>query len=232
MEVYAEAYFGKFGIIVAFESIEIVGRTLGGAVASPKVVLEQYRNFAHRGLAVAVAVGSDLERCYEVFLAVGSHFSDRELRACDYHRLVQVSEHKRQRRCRVSHRVGAVKYHKSVVAVVVVGDTAHYGMPVLHVHIRRIDRFRKLDMIDFIIEHLDFRNVLNQMVEVEWFEGFCFRVLYHSYCTTGVHYEDSWFHGADLKDWLTYRCSRADLRCGCYHGERAVGIESRQYHAL
>ena len=40
LEVYAEAYFGKFGIIVAFESIEIVGRTLGGAVASPKVVLE------------------------------------------------------------------------------------------------------------------------------------------------------------------------------------------------
>lgn len=33
--LYAEAYLGKVRIIVAFESIEIIGAALGGAVAAP-----------------------------------------------------------------------------------------------------------------------------------------------------------------------------------------------------
>ena len=123
MVVYRQPDFGQGGEIVAFEGVQVVGAHLGGAVATPQIVLKQYGHLLHHRLAVDGVDGSGNLQCgYQVFFPVGSHLTYRKLRACDYHRLVQVLEHKRQCRCRVGHRIGAVEHYEAVEVVVTLAN--------------------------------------------------------------------------------------------------------------
>ena len=117
MEMNAEAYAGKVGIIVALEGVEMVGAHLCAAVAAPQIVFKQYRHFLHHRVAV------------------GTHFADWKLGAGDDDGLVQVLEHKTQRGGGVCHRVGAVKHHKAVVAGIVLLDALCDFNPVRRIHV-------------------------------------------------------------------------------------------------
>ena len=135
MEMNAEAYAGKVGIIVALEGVEMVGAHLCAAVAAPQIVFKQYRHFLHHRVAVLVAGGGYLKCCDEVFFSVGTHFADWKLGAGDDDGLVQVLEHKTQRGGGVCHRVGAVKHHKAVVAGIVLLDALCNFNPVRRIHV-------------------------------------------------------------------------------------------------
>ena len=77
---------------------------------------------------------------------------------------MQVFEHERQGRCRVGHGVGAVQDYKTVVVIVVVGDSMAYLVPMVHIHVGRVDRLSELNVVDFIIKHFHFRHIFYQMV--------------------------------------------------------------------
>ena len=80
VEVNRQADFGQFGIVVAAESVEIVGRLFGGAVAAPQIVFKEDSHLLHHRLAVyGVALGGNLEGGNQVLLAVGAHLANREL---------------------------------------------------------------------------------------------------------------------------------------------------------
>ena len=80
-------------VVVALEGVEVVGAYLGGAVAAPQIVLEEYGHLLYLGLLVGADGGRYLHGGDEVFLAVGPHFAYRKLRACDNHRFAQIVEH-------------------------------------------------------------------------------------------------------------------------------------------
>ncbi len=56
-------------------------------------------------------------------------------------------------------------------------------------HCRRIQWDFKLNIIDIIIQTLDFRHIVYQMIKIKRFERTALIVLNHSDCTPRIHYE-------------------------------------------
>ena len=91
--VYVKTYLGEFGVIVAFESVEIIGRTFRGPVSAPELVFEKDGVFLHHRIAVTALGGRYLLGGYLIFLTVGAVLAYGELRAGDDHRLAEILEH-------------------------------------------------------------------------------------------------------------------------------------------
>ena len=189
-EMDGEADFGERGVIVALEGVEVVGAHLGGAVAAPEIVLKEDSHLLHHRFAVDRVDGSgDLEGCDEVFLAVGAHLADGELRTGDYHRFAQVFKHKRQGGGSICHGVGAVKHYESVESVVVFADSLCYLLPVLGLDVARVDGRVKLSVLDVEIEHFYFWHIVDEVVEVERAQRRRGRILDHADSASGVYNE-------------------------------------------
>ncbi len=55
-----------------------------------------------------------------------------------------------------------------------------------------INRRVELQVLDVIVEHLDFGHVVNQMGEIKRAQGACFGVFNHPDGSTGVDDQDAW----------------------------------------
>ncbi len=202
-KLYAQSYPGQFGVVVALEGIEIVGALLGGAVATPQIVLEQDGHLLHHRITVEGGRGGYLQGGDEILLSVGAHLAYRQLWAGDDHRLVKVGQHERESRCRVGHGVGAVEHDESVIALIVVGYGQGDVAPPVGIHVRRVDR-RELYVVDMIVKHLHLRHIVHQMCEIEGLESMGLGVLDHSDGASGVddEYARSVFpvHGVIFKE--------------------------------
>ena len=87
-------------------------------------------------MALAVAGGCDLNGGNEVFLAVCTRDSYRKLASGEYDRLGKSLDHKAHCRCRVSHSVGSVQDHESVIFVILLFDKFCDGYPQCRFDIR------------------------------------------------------------------------------------------------
>ncbi len=187
--VYPESHTRKFRIIIGFEGIELIGTMLCAPVATPQIVLKKYRHFTHYRRSVKIFCSSHLQSRDEIFLTVSPHFSYRKLRTRDNHRLVKILKHKRQCRGCVGHSVGAVKNHKTFIAVIIVLNDMGNIAPMRSVHGTGIDRTRKLHVVNLEIQHLDFWDIVDKMVEIERFECSCIGVLDHSNRTSCINHQ-------------------------------------------
>ena len=86
-------------------------------------------------MATSCTLGGTLQSRDEVFLAVGAHLADGELRAGDYHGLAEIFEHEAERRGRKGHGVCAVEYHESVELLVVLPDMPRNLLPVSRIDV-------------------------------------------------------------------------------------------------
>ncbi len=62
----------------------------------------------------------------------------------------------------------------------------------LGVHIGRINRRIKLDIVNYIIQFLDFRHIINQVRKIERLQRPCFGVFNHTDCPAGVYEQYAW----------------------------------------
>ena len=177
---------GQLGIVVTAEGIEVVGTHLGAAIASPQIVLEQDGHFLHHGLAMRIHGRRHLQGRDQVFLTIGPNLADGQLRPGDNHGLVKILEHKAQCRCRESHRIGAVKHHKTVESVIVLLDSQRYLGPMGGIHVRAVNGRVELKMLDVVGQFLDFGHIVDKMREVERLQRVGDRILNHADGATGV----------------------------------------------
>ena len=77
--MYAKTYCCKLRVIVAFECVEVVGTLFSGTIPSPEVILKKYRHLLHHWVTAEGRGGCYLQCGNQIFFAIGSHFSDREL---------------------------------------------------------------------------------------------------------------------------------------------------------
>ena len=187
VELYVEPYLGQRRIVVALERVKIVGTHLRRAVAAPQVVLKKYCHFLHHRFAVDVGCRSNLQGGDEILLTIGANLANGQLAAGDDYRLLQILKHKTQCRSSVSHGVGAVKHHKTVVIVDVLFDGLSNVAPMLRAHVCTIDRRLELNVSDFIVEHLNLWYVIYKMREIERLQTLGQRVFNHTYCSTRIY---------------------------------------------
>ena len=135
-------------------------------------------------------IGCYLDGGHQVLLAVGAQFADGQLATRQDDWLGKVFEHKGECGGGICHRVGAVQDDEAVVVVVVVGDEAYYLRPSHRVHVAGVDGWVELSDVDVSLYELELRHRLHQVVEVEWFECACLRVLSHADGTSGVYDEN------------------------------------------
>ena len=125
-----------------------------------------------------------------------------------------------------------MKNYKTVVYLIVFVDGTGDFHPVARVHLRRIDGGIKLDVVDYVIEHLDFRHIIDEMREVEGQQFATVLVFNHSDCPTRVDDENVRLFV------LFHRSKLFDLRPGSHitaggdKHEAAVGIFCRENHSL
>ena len=168
-----EADLGELGIVEALEGVEVVGAHLGGAVATPQVVLEEDGDFLDAGATLLIDGGGDLEGGDKVFLAVGAHLTDGQLRTGDDDGFAQVLKHETQRRGGERHGVGAVQHDEAVVAVIALLDGEGDFAPVRGIHVGAVDGRVELDVVD-------------EVREVEGLQGVRLGVLNHADSAAGV----------------------------------------------
>ena len=136
IEVELYARLAQVRIVERVECVESVGALLRTAVAAQQSAAEVDAHLRHHRVSVLAERRRQFDTRQQVLLAVGAELSDRQLRTGQNHRLREVLEHERERRCRVRHSVGAVQHHESVVFVVVVGYDAYKLSPSTQAHVR------------------------------------------------------------------------------------------------
>ncbi len=104
-----------------------------------------------------------------------------------------MSQHERKGRSRVGHGVGAVEHYKPVIAVIVFLNGQGYLAPAFGPHVARVDG-GKLDVVDMIVEHLDFWHIVHKMGEVKRLESLGLRVLDHADGAAGIDDKDARSH--------------------------------------
>ena len=179
-------------IVGRSERIELFARQFLGTIASEQQTLEVDAHFGHHGHADAVFGCSYLDARDQVFLAIGTQYTDGQLRTRQYHRLGEVLEHVTESRGSVGHRVGSVQHHKSVVLVIVIDDDACHVRPKGRIHVRRIQRWVELYGVEVDRYTLQLRDVTQQVAEVEWLMSSRERVLNHTDGTTGINDQYMW----------------------------------------
>ena len=80
-----------------------------------------------------------------------------------------------------------MKHHKTVESVVSVLYGMGYVAPVFGRHIRAIDRRVELNVSDVVVEHLQFRHVIDEVGEIERLKTLGNWIFNHSDGATGVY---------------------------------------------
>ena len=127
------------GIVERLEGVELLSALLGGAIAPEQMAAEIDAYLWHLCVALHIFGGGHLYRGDEVLLAVGAQLSDGQLRASENDGLGEVLQHVGEGRGGVGHRVSAMKNHKAIVVVVVVGYYMAQVSPQLGRHVAGID---------------------------------------------------------------------------------------------
>ena len=141
----------------------------------------------HHGMAVGIFAGCNLNRGDEVFLAICAQLSDGQLRARKDDGLGQVLQHVGEGRGGIGHRVGAMQHDKAVVVVVVVGYNVRQVSPQSGRHIAGVDGRIELVGGNLRVKLLQFRHVLQQVLEVERLQGSRLWIAVHSYCSASIN---------------------------------------------
>ena len=115
--------------VETFKGIKFIGTLFGGSVASQQMTVEVYAHLGHAGSAVVLLGSGYFNAGNQVLFSIGAQLADGQLAPCKNHWFCQVFQHIAQCRCGVCHGVCAVKYHKPVIHVVVVGNNVRYVCP-------------------------------------------------------------------------------------------------------
>ena len=154
------------GIVKRVERIETIGILLRRTVAAQQSAVEINAHLGHHGAIVSVMQRGQLDARNEVLASVGSQLSNGQLAPREDDRLCEIFQHKRQRRSRVGHGVGAVQNDKTIILCIARGDNINQLHPKGRRHIARIDGLRKLVNINLRRQQFYLGNVLQQMVEI------------------------------------------------------------------
>ena len=177
-DVYA--CFGQFGIVERGKSVKFFGIAFGGAIATHQFVFEKQTHFGHACIAKFVFGRRQLDGGYQIFFGVAAQHAHRQLCACKDNRFRQIFEHKTERRCRISHGVGAVQHDETVEMVVIVANGFGDARPFVGLHIRRIDERHERHGRDVHMQHLQFGNKTQHLRTIERCKRLCIRIFAHT----------------------------------------------------
>ena len=180
VEREVDAGIAEMRVVERVEGIEAVGILFCRTVATQQLATEVDTHLRHPRPSVLSVGRCQFDAGHEVLLAVGAQLSQRQLRSGEDDGLGEVLEHEGERRCRVGHRVGAVQNDEAVVAVVVAGNDLHQLGPRARTDVTGVDGRRELVHIDARAQIFHFRQVADDVVEVERLEGSRARVAAHS----------------------------------------------------
>ena len=132
----------------------------------------------------------DLHGGDQVFLAVGAWHPDWKLASGEHDGLGQILQHEAQGRRRVRHRVGSVQDHESVIFIIALLDQRRERLPEGRLYIRGVDQRVERVRVDAQGELLQFRHLIENLVEVERLEGHVLRILLHADRASRVNHQD------------------------------------------
>ena len=149
-------------------------------------------------MSFLVAGGSNLYRGDEVILAVGTLLSDGQWRAGENDGLRQILQHIGQGRGGVGHCIRTVQHHEAIVLPVVVGDAVAEICPQGGCHVAGIDGRIELEGLNTSIKLPEFRYIIQQVLEVEGFQGTRLRVTVHADGPAGIDQKYSPLHKENI----------------------------------
>ncbi len=145
-ETEVDAGFGQRGVVETVEGVEVLGAEFGAAVAAIEVVFEEDAHFRY----VAVEAGGHFYGADDIFAAVATQHSQRQLAAGEHDGFAQIVEHKAESRGAVGHGVGAVQYHKAVVVGIFALDDGGNLYPKVGCHVGGVDDVLYLTRVDAV----------------------------------------------------------------------------------
>lgn len=180
------ARLAEVGIVEGGEGIEAVSVLLGATIAADELSAEIDAYLGYHSVSVRPFGGGNLYAGHQILLAVGAELSHRQLTSGENHRFGEILQHERQCRGRVRHGVGTVQNDKPVVLVIPLGNDAYQLGPHSRADVAGVYRLGELIGVDIRLQIRKLRHIVDEVVEVQWFEGTRIGVDSHTDGTAGI----------------------------------------------
>ena len=83
-----------------------------------------------------------------------------------------------------------MQHHETIVAVVLFADEPRQFNPVFRFHVARVDGRIKRLRVDFIVEAVELRHVMLEVLQIEVFQSTRFGILYHADSASRINNEN------------------------------------------
>ena len=174
-------------IVERLESVELLGTKFSGTVAAKQMTIEIDTYLRYHGVVLGIFSSSNLYRGDEILFAIGTQLVDRQLRTCKDNGLGEILQHIGEGRGGISHRIGTMQHHKTIVVVIVVCNDMRQVGPHAWCHVAGVNRRIKLIGGNLCVKLIQFWHILQKVLEVERLQSSCLRITIHSNRTPSVY---------------------------------------------